>query len=898
MNVAAPWQDEYAERYSLDGAWAFSLAGQTGAIQVPGVWEAQGFARDVEGPAVYERSIDVPAAWSGRRVQLQFGAASYHLTCEVNGELVGSHAGMWAPFAFDVTDALRPGETNTIRLAVYKPGERYPVREVLAGFLPDVCFPFGGIWQTAMLAAFSGPAISDLWIHAHLDSCNVDVSAALHGADGHVLALRVFDPDGRLCVEHRPDVEAGSLHTALHLDTVRAWSPAQPNLYTLEVTLEAADGMPAARTRRRFGFRALSHAGEQLLFNDRPVCLRGLLNWGWYPEALCPAPDEATIRDEFRRVRDMGFNMIKLCLVVPSPLYFDLADEMGMFLWLELPMWLPQVTERLRAQAPGEYRDILREAHSHPSIVLYSLGCELGDNADAALLGQLDDLLRRNTNGILACDNSGSGEAYGGLSFDYADFNDYHFYCDLHYFTPLVDHFRRDWRPPRPWIFGEFNDMDDYRDLDEIAAAFAGDLPWWYTARNPIHAEDKLSYHRQDERIRELDLGLGFDGQALQRISRAQSFVIRKHILEKVRARAGMGGYVVTGLRDTPLATSAVFDDLARAKYPAEAFRHFNTDSVLLLEQGRARRWINGGDRPTPRDLHNHVAGAPVSLRLLLANTEGDVPAQDIRWRLLDPDGAQALSGDATFPAAPGLLREIARLDFNAPSIEHPAEYTLEAELGHLRNTWPLWFYPPVTDWPGRLAMYDPAGTLAGLDDLIDAAVSLPEVSAAPNDGDTLLITSVFTPAIDAFVRSGGHALYLNAGAGGLPVIPCPFWRESVKLLYDHPVLADFPHRGHADLEFYNLATDHALDTAGLKRLLHGEDGLAPILRRLDARLFTTSEYLVELRMGRGALLASTLRFWGGAGDQVAGLRANPAGRWLLRRILEHMHRLASPSGT
>jgi hypothetical protein len=181
---------------------------------------------------------------------------------------------------------------------------------------------------------------------------------------------------------------------------------------------------------------------------------------------------------------------------------------------------------------------------------------------DADLLGQLDHILRSRTSGVLACDNSGSGEAYGGLAFDYADFNDYHFYCDLHYFGPLVDHFRRDWRPPRPWIFGEFCDADDYRDLDEISAAHGGALPWWYTAQNPIHPLNRLGYPEQQARMERLNLG--FDGQALQRISRQQSFVVRKAILEKVRSRAGMGGYVVTGIRDTPLATSAMFDDLSR----------------------------------------------------------------------------------------------------------------------------------------------------------------------------------------------------------------------------------------------------------------------------------------------------------------------------------------------
>lgn len=888
MNAVSLWQDEYAERRSLDGAWTFSLAGRTGVINVPGAWEAQGFPRDTEGPAVYERRVDAPAAWAGRRVQLQFGALSYHVEAEVNGVPVGAHAGMWAPFAFDVTDALRPGAPNHIRLTVFKPGERYPMREVLAGFLPDVCLAFGGVWQAAALVAFPGPAVSDMWLHPDLDSGNVTVRAALHGANGRRLSVRILDPDGKTAAESHPGHDGASFEATLHVEPVRPWSPAHPDLYTLEIAVDAMGGGPGAVARRRFGFRALSHEGEQLMFNRQPASLRGVLNWGWYPDQLAPAPDEATIRDEFRRVRALGFNLIKLCLVVPSPLYFDLADEMGMFLWLELPMWLPDVTDRLRDQAPHEYRDILREAHSHPSIVLYSLGCELGENADAAFLGQLNALLRHSATGILACDNSGSGEAYGGLTFDYADFNDYHFYCDLHYFAPLVDHFRRDWRPARPWIFGEFNDMDDYRDLDEIAAASGGELPWWYTARNPIHAEDRLAYHRQRERMAQLDLGAGFDGPAIQRISRAQSFVVRKHILEKVRARAGMGGYVVTGMRDTPLATSAVFDDLGRAKYDAAAFRQFNADTVLILEQGRARRWIHGGDRPTPQDLHNHVGGAPVSLRLVLSGASPEPPARQARWRLLTPNGAAALSGSVELPAAPGLLCEIARLDFHPPVLPVPGECTLAVEVGDVRNTWPLWFYPPVLEWPDGLMLYDPAGCLAGLDDLATAARPISEVSAA-SPGSALLITSLFTPAVEAFVRNGGRALYLNAGAGGLPVNACPFWRESIKLLYDHPALADFPHRGHADLQFYHLATDHALDSARLAHLLSGGDSLRPIIRRLDARLFTLSEYLVELKLGRGVLLASTLRFWGGAGDQVAGLRASPAGRWLLRRMLEYM---------
>jgi len=76
---------------------------------VPGTWEAQGYARRVDGPAEFQRVVTVPAEWAGRRVHLQFDAVSYHADVQVNGVDVGTHTGSWTPFALDVTDAIRPG---------------------------------------------------------------------------------------------------------------------------------------------------------------------------------------------------------------------------------------------------------------------------------------------------------------------------------------------------------------------------------------------------------------------------------------------------------------------------------------------------------------------------------------------------------------------------------------------------------------------------------------------------------------------------------------------------------------------------------------------------------------------------------------------------------------------
>lgn len=888
MNAVTPWQnDAQASILSLDGEWSFALADQTGVICTPGVWEAQGYERRVDGPAVFRRSIFIPSGWQGQRVQLQFDALSYYVEARVNGLPVGDHTGMWTAFAFDVTDAIRPAETNLIELTVFKPGGRFPLRESLAGFLPDVCIPFGGIWQPARLVAFPGAAVGEVWLLPEPETGDVRVEASVHAADGMAAEVRVCDPSGAECVSWRGVVQSGRLQTVVRVEQPRRWSPQTPALYTAEIRLEAG-GEVALRVQRTFGFRRLASEGERLYFNDETVFLRGVLNWGWYPDRLCPAPDEAAIREEFRRVRELGFNLIKLCLYVPSPLYFEIADQEGMFLWLELPLWLPQVTDRLARQAPIEYRDMALRVHHHPSIIIYSLGCELDSAVGADLLGQLDAIVRSRTSGVLMCDNSGSGEAYGGLTFDYADFNDYHFYCDLHYFTPLVDHFSRSWRSPRPWIFGEFCDADEYRDLDEIRAAFGGALPWWLTEKNPIHPLEVLAYPQQIERMARLT-DLGFSGQDLQRISRQGSFIIRKTILEKVRGRGGMGGYVVTGIRDTPLATSAVFDDLGRSKYDPDAFRTFNADTVLVLEQGRRRIWRRGGDRPNPVDRFNLTANTPVEYHLVLAHASEALPGGEVRWRLLDAQGHTLTTGQAQAagPLMGGAPREIAVINFQAP--ERGGEYLLEAALGEVRNQWTLWVYPAPSAVPEKLAWYDPSGSLDGLEPLRERALDLSRRGHFDAFGDHLLVTSAATEGVWEFIRGGGQALILQAGIGALPVIPCPFWREAIKLIVEHPAWADFPHRGFADLQFYHLATDIALDTTQLRDMLPDLQRLKPILRRLDARRFMLTDYLLEAHLGKGRAIFSTLRFAGGMGDQVSGLEANVAARHLLFSILNYL---------
>ena len=148
--------NELAPVLDLDGTWQFDTGVRPpGTIVVPGCWEAQGYPKTLDGPVHYRRTFTLPPGWDGLPVVVEFDAVSYAVNVRCNGQLVGSHVGLWTPFAVDLSSALLPG-ANTLELAVTKPcheltGGLYPMRTTLAGFLPDVATTFGGLWQSARL---------------------------------------------------------------------------------------------------------------------------------------------------------------------------------------------------------------------------------------------------------------------------------------------------------------------------------------------------------------------------------------------------------------------------------------------------------------------------------------------------------------------------------------------------------------------------------------------------------------------------------------------------------------------------------------------------------------------------------------------------------------------------
>jgi hypothetical protein len=875
------------------------------STSVPGCWEDTDFPATDPGPYWYRTTIPVHGA-TGQRLWLRFGAVSYDCTVSVDGQEIGSHTGMWDPFEVEIPGAFTSGQQAELLVQVEKPASltagpdspavpgRFPLRQTLSGFLPYVWgHAFGGLWQEVQ-AVVTGPrCMTDLHVQGTADG-RVCITGEC-SAPGPV-GLEILDPTGKSLVKET--VEAGPhLEWTGCLPNPQPWSPASPALYDVLLSLpEDEPGMPRTYARR-LGLRTLETQGATILLNSQPIYPRLALSWGWYPDRRCPDPGTERVRADLLRLRQMGYNGVKLCLWFPPSYYLELADELGMILWVELPMWLPDPTAVFRRQVPLEYERLVCLARNHPSVLLYTLGCELSQAVDAAFLADLYIQVKVLAGDALVRDNSGSGEAYGGWLEESADFYDNHFYCDLQFMRPLLDSFAPAWRAEKPWLMGEFCDYDTVRDVPAILKAGSGALPWWLhpdPQTNPQGARWECRSIRHVDKLREN--GLWGRSQMLVEASHRQCLSHRKATLEAVRARSDLSGYVVTAEADTPISTPGMWDDLGRPKFEPDAFRAFNDDLVLLAGWDRRRAWDAGGDRPAFWDPYSYQAGATVRAHLIASNYTGHRGPARLTWKAAFSGRAPFARGEVSVELAPGRVQEVSVAGFAAPQVTHPRRAVLQAKIEageHAwANAWPLWIYPanPWVDVVPFLLL-DPLGVLADLPLLAPGLCRVNSPDRKIPLQDAVVLCTAWNAELDALVAAGGHAILLQQRTGPpgpLPVVVCPFWREALKLAEPHPAWGDME-KTALDLQFHAVAPDCALDASPQHRSSPDLKGTSPLLRRLDTRSLELHEYAVVLNWGQGRLIATTFRLQGSLGDQPTGISHSPAAVHLLACWLRYL---------
>ncbi|MGW0798537.1 glycoside hydrolase family 2 TIM barrel-domain containing protein [Streptomyces sp. NPDC002692] len=415
--------DRRAGALSLDGDWRFQLLPSPDAPvhadwssqPVPGAWTVQDTddlpqytnfampwaefppASPADNPTgVYEREVDVPAEWAGRRIVLQVGAAGSVLLVHVDGRPVGVSKDSHLAAEFDLSAVVRPGGRAVLRLTVVKWSD--------ASHLEDQDqWWHAGVTRPVLLYATDPLRLADVTVRTRSDGtlrvdCQVrDAAGALPAGwyvtgelDGLLLTQdaefeRFKEEDGRV------SDFLGEARLRTVVTGVRPWTAETPVLHPLTVRLHRADGSVADTSHHRVGFREVEIRGRDLLVNGERVYIRGVNRHDFHPLTGRTVSYE-DMRADLVTLKRFGFNAIRTAHYPNDPSLLDLADELGFYVVDEAdieahdhaheiaddPRYLGAFVDRVS-------RMVLRDKN-HPCVIVWSLGNESdhGANHDAA----------------------------------------------------------------------------------------------------------------------------------------------------------------------------------------------------------------------------------------------------------------------------------------------------------------------------------------------------------------------------------------------------------------------------------------------------------------------------------------------------------------------------------
>ena len=239
--------------------------------------------------------------------------------------------------------------------------------------------------------------------------------------------------------------------------------------------------------------------------------------------------------------------------------------------------------------------------------------------------------------------------------------------------------------------------------------------------------------------------------------------------------------------------------------------------------------------------------------------------------------------------SAVGDVNEIAYINMMLPEVMTPGTFQLcikvHIEGRIIENRWPVFIYPRPVKSLLKIGVYDPMDIFISMGDFFDVLEMEEDSDLSICD---IIVTSQLTSAIRKFASAGGNVFFIERGAGYLPVKKVAFWREGMIRRYDHRILDDLEYEiQEDDLRYFSLSTDTAFKTNEFDKF--DFDRVVPLLRRYDCREWDATDYMIEIKTGKGTILATTLRFEGGMGKQPIFIRNNPFALWLIDAVFRYL---------
>ncbi len=407
--VQSGFDDSHWQRVDLPHDWAiagpFLVEGPHGGMGRLPSW----------GIGWYRRTLDVPASDQSRRLTLEIEGAMSYAAVWCNGELMGGWPYGYSSWELDLSDCLHAGSDNQLAIRLDNPpaSARW--------------YPGGGLYRNVWLRSTAPQHVVDGSVRittpqANRQQAEVRVRGELRNDDAGVrtlqagIALYPLQDDGQaapapVATALLAPVEVGggssvAIDHALQVLQPRLWGPPprqHPHRYVAVISVRDG-GRLLDRHETTFGIRDVRFdpvAGLQV--NGERVPIRGVNNHHDLG-ALGAAFNRRAAERQLRILQDMGTNAIRMSHNPPAPELLELTDRMGLLVvdeifdsWemkktpLDFHLVFPDWHE-------ADLRAMLRRDRNHPSVVLWSIGNEVGEQYSEAdgrrIARQLRDIVR------------------------------------------------------------------------------------------------------------------------------------------------------------------------------------------------------------------------------------------------------------------------------------------------------------------------------------------------------------------------------------------------------------------------------------------------------------------------------------------------------------------------
>ncbi len=796
--------------------------------------------RHYVGPAWYQRDIEIPGNWRGKRVVLHLERPRWESTVWLGRRKIGRARSLVAPHEFDLGQ-LEPG---THRLTV-----RVDTSMVLPYRLDAhaVSDSLGSSWN-GIVGKMQLRATSPVWIE---DVQAIQEGGNPTGREG-VLAARV-----RISIKNSTNESGTGTITAngrkfpvtwgsngiktdieLTFPRARLWNEFDPKVEKISISLK---GENANDTRDvTFGFREIKAVGKEFQLNGRRIYLRGTHHGGDFPLTGYPPTDVAYWRKIFQVNKDWGINHVRFHSFCPPEAAFQAADELGIYLQPEPGMWneVSPGTE-MEKMLYEETELMIKHYGNHPSFLLFSPSNEPKGRWKEAFdkwiaHNRIADPRRIYTNGTGHTEPSVPGLAEG------TD------YLAMQRIGPKMLRgntawFGKDYGASLedvnvPVVSHELGQWVAYPDYD-IIKKFTGYMrPGNYEIFRDSLTAKGLSHKNKDFAIAS---------------GKFQLECYKEEIEANLRT-PGMDGFQLLDLHDYLGQGTALVGPLdafweEKGYATAKEFRRFNNITVPLARLEK-RVYTNNENFSANIEIA-HFGAKPL---------ENASPY----WKVTDESGRTVASGERpsrSIPIGKNILLGTVNLSFSAFTKPTALKLIVGLRGTTIENDWDFWVYP----------------------------------SAVSTDVPQGITISHDWPEAEALLAKGGKVLFMPRKADldwtspPLDWIPAfwnrlmnPAWTRMLGLWIDktHPALASFPTDSHYDWQWMELV--RGARSMNLDKL---PKDLQPIVQPIDDWNRNYKLGLVfETKVGNGKLLVATP-------DLANSLEKRPVARQLRRSLLDYM---------